>query len=189
MKCIILFFKTPLLRTSNELVIDFIKGLLGSDIKYTINEQNIVVYFRNEEEVDFKAISYMMINDFSLDLTLYESTVVESIKEDYINHIINSFEKIDIATNYINEKQFIVNQSITHLEIIKKNVLKEYFYDSEMLNIIKVYLENNLNTSLAATKLYLHRNTLINKIDKFINITGYDVKTFKDAFVVYQLLI
>lgn len=189
MKCIILFFKKTLTKTTTDLVIDFLKGLLSTNIEYIINDTNIIIYFDNEEEIDFKAISYMMINDFNLELTLFETVVVKETKDLYTNEIIYNLKNKELLTNYINEKQYILNQTIKPSEILKKNILKEYYDDTEMLNIIKVYLENNLNTSLASTKLYLHRNTLINKIEKFISVTNYDVKKFKEAFVIYQLLI
>ncbi|MEH7305816.1 helix-turn-helix domain-containing protein [Neobacillus drentensis] len=62
----------------------------------------------------------------------------------------------------------------------------EIFYDEpEMYSTIKVFLENNLNASLTAKKLYIHRNTLQYRIDKFIDKSGIQLKDFYGAFTVF----
>ena len=72
--------------------------------------------------------------------------------------------------------------------IIVKNILKEYYEDYQMKEVIKTYLDCNMNISQAANKLYMHRNTVMNKIDKFITNTGYDIKKFKNAFIIYHII-
>ncbi|MCD8511165.1 MAG: helix-turn-helix domain-containing protein [Bacillus sp. (in: Bacteria)] len=57
--------------------------------------------------------------------------------------------------------------------------------DRTLLDSVKVYLECNLNTSLAAKKLYMHRNTLQYRVDKFIEKTSIDIKRFPNAVAVY----
>ncbi|MEH7116358.1 helix-turn-helix domain-containing protein [Neobacillus vireti] len=57
--------------------------------------------------------------------------------------------------------------------------------DHEMFSTIKVFLENNLNASMTAKKLYIHRNTLQYRIDKFIDKTGIGLKDFYGAFTVF----
>ena len=52
--------------------------------------------------------------------------------------------------------------------VVVKNILKEYYDDYQMKNVIKTYLDCNMNISKAASKLFMHRNTVMNKIDKFI---------------------
>ncbi|WAA08733.1 PucR family transcriptional regulator [Fervidibacillus albus] len=61
--------------------------------------------------------------------------------------------------------------------------------DREQLETIKLYLENNLNTSLTAKKLFLHRNSLQYRIDKFIERSSIDIKDFKGAISVYFICI
>ncbi|MFZ7945324.1 MULTISPECIES: PucR family transcriptional regulator [Bacillaceae] len=57
--------------------------------------------------------------------------------------------------------------------------------DPEMFATIKVFLENNLNASMTAKKLYIHRNTLQYRIDKFTEKTGIGLKDFYGAFTVF----
>lgn len=71
---------------------------------------------------------------------------------------------------------------------VRKIVLKTVYEDNELLHTIKIYLETNQNTSQASKVLYLHRNTLIQRLDKFYRRTGLDCRSFIDAFIVYSLL-
>ncbi len=48
----------------------------------------------------------------------------------------------------------------------------------ELLNTVKVYLENNLNVSEASRVLYIHRNTLMYRLEKFTKMTGLDCSEF-----------
>lgn len=57
--------------------------------------------------------------------------------------------------------------------------------DADMFSTIKAFLENNLNASVTAKKLYIHRNTLQYRIDKFVEKTGIDLKDFYGAFTVF----
>ncbi|HFU7085469.1 PucR family transcriptional regulator [Bacillus cereus] len=58
--------------------------------------------------------------------------------------------------------------------------------DKELIDSVKVFFQCNLNVSLAAKQLYLHRNTLQYRIDKFIEKTGINIKTFEGAVAVYM---
>lgn len=61
--------------------------------------------------------------------------------------------------------------------------------DHELLSTINAFLEANLNVSLAAKKLYLHRNTMQYRVDKFIEKTGIDIKTFPGAVTAYLAIL
>ncbi|GIN87197.1 hypothetical protein J6TS2_35830 [Heyndrickxia sporothermodurans] len=57
--------------------------------------------------------------------------------------------------------------------------------DRELRRTIKLYLENHSNASLTAKQLFLHRNSLQYRIDKFTDKTGFDLKSFPHAVIVY----
>jgi carbohydrate diacid regulator len=42
--------------------------------------------------------------------------------------------------------------------------------------------------SKASKHLYVHRNTLIQRLDKLHQVTGFDVRVFQDAYLIYQLI-
>ncbi|WP_379970120.1 PucR family transcriptional regulator [Ectobacillus sp. sgz5001026] len=61
--------------------------------------------------------------------------------------------------------------------------------DTELLRTIRTYLECNMNLTLAAKKQYMHRNSVQYRVDKFIEKTGIDIKTFTGAVTVYIALL
>ena len=58
----------------------------------------------------------------------------------------------------------------------------------EMRETIKVYFDQDLNLSTAARQLYIHRNTLLYRLEKIRKATGLDLRRFKDAVVLKILL-
>lgn len=60
-------------------------------------------------------------------------------------------------------------------------------FNEEMIHTIEVFFENNLNLSEAARKLYIHRNTLVYRLEKVQRITGFDLREFDDA-VTFKLM-
>lgn len=64
-------------------------------------------------------------------------------------------------------------------EIYGENVPKEL--DEEIMHTAEVFLENDLNVSETARQLYIHRNTLVYRIEKLKATTGLDVRVFDDA--------
>lgn len=71
---------------------------------------------------------------------------------------------------------------------LKVKALREYLRDIETYTIITTFIENDLNVLTSSKKLYMHRNTLMNKLDKFYEKTGYDIRNFKDAYIIYSLI-
>ncbi|SDO29720.1 PucR family transcriptional regulator [Alkalicoccus daliensis] len=61
--------------------------------------------------------------------------------------------------------------------------------DTTLLESVRCYLECNMNTSLAAKKMYMHRNTMQYRVDKFIEKTAVDIKQFPNAVAVYLMLL
>lgn len=61
--------------------------------------------------------------------------------------------------------------------------------EKELIQSVKVYIENNMNVSLTSKKLFMHRNSLQYRIDKFIERTGIDIKNFQGAMAAYLAII
>jgi DNA-binding PucR family transcriptional regulator len=68
-------------------------------------------------------------------------------------------------------------------ELNTKFADKFNLFDSEMINTIEEFVNCGLNISDAARKLYIHRNTLIYRLDKIYKDTGFDIRNFKEATV------
>ena len=70
------------------------------------------------------------------------------------------------------------------------NFLKEVFklgsiesLDGETLFTIQRFFENNLNVSETSRKLFIHRNTLVYRLEKIKKITGLDLREFDHAII------
>ncbi|WP_181349259.1 CdaR family transcriptional regulator [Thalassobacillus sp. CUG 92003] len=72
---------------------------------------------------------------------------------------------------------------------IIKTVLGPVSDDTELLQTIKAFIQCNFNTTLAAKELYMHRNSLQYRIDKFIEKTGIDVRQFDEALTAYLAIL
>lgn len=64
-------------------------------------------------------------------------------------------------------------------EVFKKNPIGSL--DEETLFTINKFFENNLNVSETARKLFVHRNTLVYRLEKIKKLTGLDLREFDDA--------
>ena len=64
-------------------------------------------------------------------------------------------------------------------EVFKKNPIDAL--DQETLLTINKFFENNLNVSETARKLFVHRNTLVYRLEKIKKLTGLDLREFDDA--------
>jgi len=56
-------------------------------------------------------------------------------------------------------------------------------FDEETLVTVNKFFENNLNVSETSRQLYIHRNTLVYRLDKLQKMTGLDLRNFDDAII------
>ncbi len=56
-------------------------------------------------------------------------------------------------------------------------------FDEETLTTVNKFFENNLNVSETSRQLYIHRNTLVYRLDKLHKMTGLDLRNFDDAII------
>lgn len=66
-------------------------------------------------------------------------------------------------------------------EVFKKNPIETL--DEDTLETINRFFENNLNVSETSRKLYVHRNTLVYRLEKIRKLTGLDLREFDHAIV------
>ena len=60
-------------------------------------------------------------------------------------------------------------------------------FNEEMVQTIDKLFECHLNVSEAARQLYIHRNTLVYRLDKVQRVTGLDLRAFDDA-ITFKML-
>ena len=66
-------------------------------------------------------------------------------------------------------------------EVFKRGSIESL--DQETLFTIQKFFENNLNVSETSRKLFVHRNTLVYRLEKIKKLTGLDLREFEDAIV------
>ena len=102
---------------------------------------------------------------------------------------------LDVGKIFFKEKNIVaystlgIGSLIYQLPIpLCKMFIKEIFdnkspddFDEETLTTIYKFFENNLNVSETSRQLYIHRNTLVYRLDKLQKSTGLDLRVFEDA--------
>ena len=95
--------------------------------------------------------------------------------------------KSKVSESVINEKKLILEGIIDSVSEEKKEKIYHIFnegfskLDNEMIRTIEVFFRCGLNLSDAAKELYIHRNTLIYRLDKIEKYTAYDIRNFNSA--------
>jgi hypothetical protein len=165
---------------------------LFSDIlinpKQYVESDKLVVLIREQSDVLFEELINSINTDLYQSLSLYESSFFDSeldLKEDMQKKMLT----LKFDRPYLNDKILFYDKVLGSIdEQSKQMILKQFYEDEEFLHSMKVFIEKNQNTSEAAKALYLHRNTLINRLDKFYRVTGFDLKKFEDAAIIYLLI-
>ncbi len=121
-------------------------------------------------------------------------TIIKEIKD-----VSRSFKEarmaLDVGRIFAPEKNIIAYSSLGIGRLIYqlpiplcKMFIKEIFankspdkFDEETLTTINKFFENNLNVSETSRQLYIHRNTLVYRLDKLQKSTGLDLRVFEDA--------
>ena len=89
----------------------------------------------------------------------------------------------------INFSRLGIGRLINELPVkVCEQFLKEVYgdhipddFDEETQTTIDTFFSNNLNISETARQLYLHRNTLVYRLEKLHQLTGLDIRLFEDA--------
>lgn len=90
---------------------------------------------------------------------------------------INSYSSLGIG-------RLIYQLPIPLCNMYLKEILGDFSiddFDEETLTTINKFFENSLNVSETSRQLYIHRNTLVYRLDKIQKITGLDLRIFDDA--------
>jgi carbohydrate diacid regulator len=170
------------------------------DFVTAVDENNIIVVkelAENETLADVQKIASVILDTFkdrSNEIRISYGTVVKEIKE-----VSRSYKEaglaLDVGKIFIEERNIIayselgISRLIYQLPIpLCRMFIKEIFdgksledFDEETLVTINKFFENSLNVSETSRQLYIHRNTLVYRLDKLEKTTGLDLRVFEDA--------
>lgn len=175
----------------------------NKDFVININETDIALVKEirpdiTEKDIDKLARSIVdtLTGEFYAHCCVGIGTVVGNIKE-----LARSFKEAQTALevgkvfdtardivsyNNLGIARLIYQLPTTLCEMFLKEVFKRgsiETLDHETLFTIQRFFENNLNVSETSRKLFVHRNTLVYRLEKIKKLTGLDLREFEDAIV------
>ncbi len=93
-------------------------------------------------------------------------------------------EKTVIAYNTLGIGRLIYQLPVNLCQIFIREIFGDAVpeeIDEEMLHTVNKFFENSLNVSETSRQLFVHRNTLMYRLEKLQKATGLDIRTFDDA--------
>ena len=201
-----LFLRVTSNSPTNVSVYDVIKTFFkdkNKDFVVSISENEIAIVKEVEKGTtisqleDFaRSIIDTLMSEHYVQSTIGIGTIVKTVKD-----LTFSFKEAQVAleaSKVFDSERLIVsyeNLGIARLvyqlpTTLCKIFLKEVFrngsiesLDQETLFTIQRFFENNLNISETSRKLFIHRNTLVYRLDKIKRLTALDLREFDDAIV------
>ena len=190
--------------SSEAAVIDVVQGLFPdkqTDFVLSISETDVALIKQlseNSEGKDLykiaKQVEEALTKELNVKVVIGIGTIVGHIR-DLARAYKEAQVAIDVGKVFDTEKSIInyenlgigrlIYQLPTTLcemflqEVFKKNPIDAL--DQETLFTINKFFENNLNVSETARKLFVHRNTLVYRLEKIKKLTGLDLREFDDA--------
>ena len=185
-------------------VLECIRTHFGSnnqDFITAVDENNVIVV-KELEDTDFskevdraaRAIIAVLEKEGIEGVHVSYGTAVGEIKE-----VSRSYKEakmaLDVGKIFFGDRDVVayselgIGRLIYQLPIpLCKMFIKEIFggkspdeFDEETLTTIMKFFENSLNVSETSRQLFIHRNTLVYRLDKLQKLTGLDLRVFEDA--------
>ena len=192
----------------NDIVLELVKNLSDTrtgDFVVTLDAHSVVLIkdisdiSEEDQEEELEAIAKRLVDNLLMEAMIkvrvgYGNPVVQ------IGDIASSFREakmaIQVGRVFYAEKETIsygrlgIGRLIYQLPMsLCEMFIKEVFGeeipgildDEEAMSTINKFFENNLNISETARQLYVHRNTLVYRLERIEKAIGLDIRTFDDA--------
>lgn len=148
------------------------------------------------ETEEIKQIIQTITADFFIDLSVFVGQM-HQMGADTRDSILREIQLVEAIQPIIPKGQEMMTFSemfvAFYLDSLSTNFfsnnVKELLTETEIRTTIKTFIEQNLNVSQTAKKLFMHRNSVQYRIDKFIEGTGIDIRQFKEAIAVYLYIL
>ena len=171
------------------------------DFITAVDERSIILIHELREDEDYEEVEQVanmmkdMLNSEAMaTVRISYGTIVSEIKQ-----VSKSYKEakmaLDVGKIFYSEKRIIAYNTlgigrliyqlpISLCEMFMHEVFGDNIPDSldeETLTTINKFFENNLNVSETSRQLYVHRNTLVYRLEKLQKSTGLDIRKFDDA--------
>lgn len=188
----------------NQMLLETMKGMYASGMKdfVTAVDEGSVILVKALEETDgyrevfesAKSIADTVSAEAMVNIRVSYGTMIHELKD-----VSKSYKEAGMALdvgrifypdrNILAYNELGIGRLIHQLPLsLCEMFLKEVFgdrdvseFEEETLSTVYKFFENNLNISETARQLYIHRNTLVYRLEKIQKLTGLDVRVFEDA--------
>ena len=188
----------------NATAAELLKGMFSTqsgDYITAVDEENVILIKSMDNTDDYTALEQVantivdMINmEAMMNVRVAYGTIVSELRD-----VSKSYKEakmaLDVGKIFYAEKKvtpynklgigrliYQLPQNLCHIfidEIWGTNLPEEL--DEEILTTINKFFDNNLNVSETSRQLFVHRNTLVYRLEKLEKSTGLDIRTFDDA--------
>lgn len=171
------------------------------DFITAVDEKNIIIVKEVKQSETYKDIeqtAFVILDTLNTEamsrVKVAFGTIISSLKD-----VSKSYKEakmaLDVGKIFYSDKNVVaysnlgIGRLIYQLPIpLCKMFIREIFgdmspddFDEETLATINKFFENSLNVSETSRQLFIHRNTLVYRLDKIQKITGLDLRVFEDA--------
>lgn len=202
MRRVVFLVETKNEKDSNAL--ETVRSLFSAKTKdfiTAVDEKNIIIVKElkanesyDDVEKTAKVVLDMLNTEAMTKVSVAYGTIINGLKE-----VSKSYKEakmaLDVGKIFYSSRNVIaynnlgIGRLIYQLPIpLCKMFIKEIFagkspdeFDDETLSTINKFFENSLNVSETSRQLYIHRNTLVYRLDKLEKSTGLDLRVFEDA--------
>lgn len=161
---------------------DLFSSLVGSNLETETLQNYLIFTFEHDNISDVKSLFLSLQEELYIDIVGYVSSFDRLDEEKEI-----ALQMIDDLSSGI----FTLKEALLYLKNINnKNRLLSFILDSSGIDeaFIKEFVANDLNVSKASKAMYVHRNTMNYKLDKLLELSGFDLRKFLDAYILYSLV-
>lgn len=190
----------------DNLVLETLKGLFATgtkDFVTSVDEGHVILIKALENTDSYEQVNHisrMLVDTLNMEamvgVRVSYGTIVEELKD-----VSRSYKEADMALevgrvfyeerNILGYNELGIGRLIHQLpkslcemflqEVFGGNVMEHF--EEEELATVYTFFDNNLNISETARQLYVHRNTLVYRLEKIQKKTGLDVRKFDDALM------
>lgn len=183
-----------------ELIKSSLSGRSG-DFVTAVDEKSIIIVKTLQQDEDYKEMAEtgqqildLLPEEKKSGAVIAYGTIVSEIKD-----VSRSYKEarmaLDVGKIFFSEQKVIAYSSLGIGRLIYQlpiplcqMFIREIFegkspddFDEETLTTINKFFDNNLNVSETSRQLYIHRNTLVYRLDKLQKSSGLDLRVFDDA--------
>lgn len=157
-----------------------------------------ILYLKNQPTTEFSHVLFELCTiDAMASVDIYQSLHIDTLS---YQALLNAIQYLTIL-----EESTSLSHTTDHLHFPHSNCLAEciaslplntlpmligndVLLTTEELQTFHIYVQNNLNLAKTSRALYIHRNTLVYRLEKIKNETHFDVFTFKGCLDLYITL-